>query len=304
MRDSNRRITTTGTEERTWRLLLEVPPSVFASVEEKLQEIEKAISAKLKHFDRTDENNHLGEVTIVPSAVVSATAGRVLPAVESIESRRLWGDGKVRLFLSHLAIDRADVSRVKDALALRGVAAFVAHEDIEPSRQWQHEIELALQTMHALAALVTPAFHGSNWTDQEVGWALGRGVPVLPVRLGQDPYGLFGKLQGISGSLNRSSQLAELLVAALLKNPATSAGMRRSLLRAFQAVNSFADAQSLKPLILLVKDYSEVDRDILWKACPENDQTYGANGVVRPFFGPIGNPPQTYPKSQDDEAPF
>ena len=52
--------------------------------------------------------------------------------------------------------------------------------------------------MDAFVALLTEGFHDSLWTDQEVGFALSRGVPILAVRLGKDPYGFIGKFQALS----------------------------------------------------------------------------------------------------------
>ena len=51
--------------------------------------------------------------------------------------------------------------------------------------------------MDAFAALMTEGFHDSDWTDQEVGFALARGVPVIAVKLGRDPYGFLGKFQAL-----------------------------------------------------------------------------------------------------------
>lgn len=77
-------------------------------------------------------------------------------------------------------------------------SCFVAHDAIQPSRQWQEVIELALRTCDVLVAYVTPDFASSAWTDQEVGWALGRGSIVIPVRVGADPHGFFGAYQAVS----------------------------------------------------------------------------------------------------------
>ena len=54
-----------------------------------------------------------------------------------------------------------------------------------------------------------PGFPKSRWTDQEVGWALGRDVHVLPVRRGIDPYGFLGEVQGIQGIGKTVGQVAE-----------------------------------------------------------------------------------------------
>ena len=79
------------------------------------------------------------------------------------------------------------------------MSGFIAHKDIEPTKKWQDEIELALSTADAMLALLTPGFHASKWTDQEIGFALGRGLPILTVLLGEEPYGFLAREQAIQG---------------------------------------------------------------------------------------------------------
>jgi hypothetical protein len=78
------------------------------------------------------------------------------------------------------------------------MSCFVAHEDIHPTTEWQDEIENALSTMDAFVALMTDNFHESDWTDQEVGYAFARGVPIVAARLERNPYGFIGKFQGLA----------------------------------------------------------------------------------------------------------
>jgi hypothetical protein len=54
--------------------------------------------------------------------------------------------------------------------------------------------------MHALCAIVTPEFHTSRWCEQEVGFALGRPVPVMSVRLGSEPSGFLSQLPVAEGA--------------------------------------------------------------------------------------------------------
>jgi hypothetical protein len=165
----------------TWALRLEAPVPIWASAEPRLPAIEKDFLKKLSYFERLHPNDPIGEVSISPIAPGKTAVGqRIAPS--DVEVRRLWPDGRFRLFLSHLAKHKAGVSKLKDELEQFGISAFVAHEAIKPSLEWQREIELALRSMHALVALITPEFHASNWTDQEIGWAFGRGVLVVPVR--------------------------------------------------------------------------------------------------------------------------
>lgn len=52
--------------------------------------------------------------------------------------------------------------------------------------------------MDALAAILMPGFKESDWTDQEVGVAVGRGVLVIPIIRGLILYGLISKFQGMN----------------------------------------------------------------------------------------------------------
>ncbi len=112
--------------------------------------------------------------------------------------KRIWSDSGFRVFLSHKTEAKLETAELKQALKLYGISCFVAHEDIHPTHEWQYEIENALSSMDALVALMTEEFHDSNWTDQEVGFAFGRGVPIIAVRLGKDPYGFIGKFQALT----------------------------------------------------------------------------------------------------------
>jgi len=125
---------------------------------------------------------------------------------------RIWSPG-YRLFLSHKVASKWETSVLKEALKPFGISCFVAHEDIEPTKQWQDEIENALLTMDAFIAVMTPDFHDSKWTDQEVGFAVARGVPIIAIRLGTDPYGFIAKFQALRCTWEQAPiRVAQLLI--------------------------------------------------------------------------------------------
>ncbi|KKK94756.1 hypothetical protein LCGC14_2679680, partial [marine sediment metagenome] len=254
-------------------------------------------------FDRQYPNDHLDEVTTSPIAAGALPLGQRM-APSEIEVRRLWSDGRFRLFLSHVSKHKVAVSSLKEALCLRGVDAFVAHEDIEPSLDWQREIELGLRSMHALAAIITPDFRESRWTDQEVGWALGRGILVVPVRLGADPHGLAGRFQAVSGSLQQPEALAEDVVKALLANQQTHGEMQRALIDTFAKASSCDMAKVLCRLLESITDIADEERDVLWRACSENAQVVDAIGVADAIYAVFGTPPATKPSEVHDGIPF
>lgn len=135
-----------------------------------------------------------------------------------------WEADHFRLFISHVSESHVDASALANILrGCYGVDGFVAHADIEPSADWQTEIEASFQTMDALLAYLTPGFAASLWCNQEVGWALGRGSLALSVRLGEDPRGFAGRFQAVAGRDGRPVGIAERVFNALAANKATAA---------------------------------------------------------------------------------
>ncbi len=286
----------------TYALMLDVPIPVFATLEPKLPDFEKNISSKLAIFCRNLTNDHLNGVSITPlTSKLTSVGPRAKPA--DAEVKHIWSEGFFRLFLSHVSAHKAAVAKLKIELQFRGISAFVAHEDITPSLEWQNEIEMALRSMHALAALLTPDFHPSNWTDQEVGFALGKGVLVVPVRMGSDPYGFIGKVQGLSGSMDQPARVASLLANTLLNHPSTHRHMRKGLASAFAAAKSYANAISLSKVIAVVTDFAADEKAVIQRACKENDQVFSATGVVSRVCSAIGVP-EPNKVAEGDDVPF
>jgi hypothetical protein len=83
-----------------------------------------------------------------------------------------------------------EATRLKGCLAPYAINGFVAHEDIHPTLEWQTEIERALYAMDAFIAIHTPGFSASIWTQQEIGFAVARGVKIISFKMGEDPTGL------------------------------------------------------------------------------------------------------------------
>jgi hypothetical protein len=149
--------------------------------------------------------------------------GTKVEATETDRGSALWAPDSFRLFMSHVAVHKVFVSEVKKWLVRWGIDGFVAHEDIEPGREWEVEIERGLRTCDALVAFLTPEFPTSKWCDQEVGYCVGRLVPIVPVRLGLDPYGFIGRYQGIQGHGLSSYQLTDVIAEALVTHEQTAA---------------------------------------------------------------------------------
>lgn len=155
-----------------------------------------------------------------------------------------WRKGMFRVFLSHLAAHKVTAAKLQEACLGFGMSCFVAHSDIEPTQEWQTQIETALATSDALVALLHPEFHASNWTDQEIGYAMGRGIPVYSVRLGQDPYGFIGKFQAFTEKGTDLTALARELFESFRKNKQTQARIGDVLVSLFEESGSYAEAKT------------------------------------------------------------
>lgn len=127
---------------------------------------------------------------------------------QTIATPKFWRQGDFRLFISHLAKYKDEAAEFQIFLSRKGISSFVAHNDIEPTKGWMDEILSALETAQAMVALFREGFHQSNWTDQEIGYAMGRRLLIIAVRSGQDPYGFIGQFQALNGVGKEPEQLA------------------------------------------------------------------------------------------------
>jgi hypothetical protein len=163
-------------------------------------------------------------------------------AVSGVEPP-FWHKDMLRLFISHLATHKIFAAELQEALLEYGISAFVAHNDIEPTLEWQAQIEAALTTCEALLALLHDKFHASNWTDQEIGFVMGRRMPAFAVRFSETPYGFIGRFQAFNGNGKTAAVLAREIFDSFRKNKQTQRRMNEVLVTLFEKSGSFAQAK-------------------------------------------------------------
>lgn len=177
-------------------------------------------------------------------------------SVTSSETR-FWLAGHFRLFLSHVSSYKESAAHLQGALRKYGISAFVAHEDIEPTQEWLDEIEKALFTMDALAALVMSGFTESNWTDQEVGVAVGRDVLVIPIFKDLHPYGFISKYQGLRGNGKTVGEVADALFQIISNNLKTKNRMAEALVDQIILSSDAVDAKEKLSLLQRIETLPE-----------------------------------------------
>lgn len=197
---------------------------------------------------------------------------------EAARLEGLWGEGRIRAFISHKAEDKILATNLQKSLRRHGIASFVAHMDIEPLEEWQDEIESALFSMDILVALMTEKFSESNWTDQEIGVAIGRQAPIFSIRLGRDPYGFIGKYQAMQGSGKNAEEISKEIFSFLLSGSKVSDDLKDSAKGAYilavREAGSFDDAKHLSDFLEMIDRLSPCQEEALVEAFNQNDQVY------------------------------
>lgn len=142
----------------------------------------------------------------------------------AIQRPKAWeGIDGFRVFISHLSKDKDKATRLRDALKKYGVSAFVAHEDIEPSLEWQVQIERALHCMELFVSVHTEGYSKSFWSQQELGFAVGKGRKIIALRMGEDPTGFISKHQAISRGTKTAEEIVEKIDGLLKVDDRTKA---------------------------------------------------------------------------------
>ena len=208
------------------------------------------LEEKLRFFEA--ENRKLNDAAHHNADVSKIWANQRVVSKE--EADRIWGTSFnfIRVFLSHKTEYKLQVAELKNQLRGYGIDCFVAHNDIEPTEAWQIEIENALLTMDIFVAIMTPDFHTSLWTDQEIGFACARNVPRIAVRMGCDPYGFIGRNQGLNADwtdlsgkittlLKNHPKMVDAWIDALQICPCCDVGNK--LAAFFKSVNTLSDIQ-------------------------------------------------------------
>lgn len=217
-----------------------------------------------------------------------------------------WQPGMFRVFISHLSAHRAAAARLQQAFERYGISCFVAHNDIEPSEEWQLQIETALASCDALIAILHNGFHASNWTDQEIGYVMGRKLPIFTLMIDEAPYGFIGRFQAFAAKGKQPAEVAEEIFRVLLKHKQTHRRMASIAVSFFEKSASF---QAAKDRIEYLESLPEGDATLgarIVKAAEENGQIASATDVparVEALARKWGYKPSVE-HSPDDEIPF
>ncbi len=201
------------------------------------------------------------------------------------ESLAIWGPGHIRLFISHRDVHKVAAKDLAIALSGYGISAFVAHDTIEPMTTWQSEILKGLETMEVLLAFITDDFHDSTWVNQEIGFALGRNVPIIPLKLQKlDPQGFFGDLQALKWKLEDVAASAPKIYDVLAEKLGNKGRLQDGLIAAFVQSPDFDQTKvRFDRLNAVCKSLSEEEVDQIIDGFQRNSQLYNAGHLTSKY---------------------
>lgn len=198
----------------------------------------------------------------------------------------LWTDGMVRLFITHSAIHKGFAHKVAERLGTAGVHGFVAHDSVEVTAEWQTVIERALNTCDALAALVHPEANGSVWCQQEIGWAMGRGIPHFLIRIPTVPTGFPARTQWSMCEPDAPDVAAEHILKWVNGLPGFGDRLTSGLFEALRRARSYEGARDVAVRIAQVAPLTSAQMDVLDEIVAGNDQV-GGSIIARRALEPV-----------------
>ena len=99
-----------------------------------------------------------------------------------------------RVFVSYAHDDAPLPGEVINALRGQGLNP-ISDADITPGTPYAVAIQRMIATAHALVIVLTPRSQARKWVDQEIGYAVARGVPVVPLARDATPGEMLDGIQ-------------------------------------------------------------------------------------------------------------
>ncbi len=194
----------------------------------------------------------------------------------------IWAADHIRLFISHRDADKIGARRIADALGAFGFSAFVAHEAIIAGNEWRRDLREALDTMDVMLVLVGD--QDSSWVDQEIGFALARNVPIVPICYEtRMPRGFLDNTQALRMDLGSARLDVSALVQVMTEGLDGRVRIKDALIAAFLKSTSYPEAiERFDRLTSTVDAISEEQSATLIRGFLANDQLYGSGYLAGP----------------------
>lgn len=179
----------------------------------------------------------------------------------------------VRLFISYNDEDKKLAGEIKNYLEYFGLDVFVAHDDINPSLEWQEVIIQNLDSTDIFLPLITEHFQRSAWVDQETGIALTKNKLIIPISVnGFNPYGFIAKYQSLK--LNNEDLFGSCIkiIKAIMDNKRFNFPLSDTLIKRLEKSGTFENTGKISKLLSEFNDLTKQQLEEIIRITLANDQ--------------------------------
>ena len=182
---------------------------------------------------------------------------------------------QIKIFFSYSTENRKEVGRINRNLEGEVFKGFLAHEDINPSREWQDEIHRNLRECDVFIPYITKKFKESKWTDQECGIAYAHSKLIIPLEVELAPYGFINKYQSLKFDPEYILSGTVKIVQTILDNKRFG-DLKELIIEQFIGSKNFDSANVFSSILKDYPTFSEEEVKRISKGSFKNNQVLGA----------------------------
>lgn len=220
---------------------------------------------------------------------------------EESQKRNRYVGQTLRVFISYSTADKLKAGAIKDGLNHFGIDAYVAHDDITGGEEWRTSILNNLKKCDLFIPLISENFSKSDYANQEVGFAICKEIPIIPISLdGKNPYGFLEMFQAIKNFKFEElhffgSQKTQLdckdsifnLLSIILAKPSLKESMKDCLIRSLNNMWSYAMAERQLNLLESLENFTNEQANEIIIQSIDNSQihdAYKCKPILRKFI--------------------
>lgn len=257
------------------------------------------IYAPLEQYHKLKSLNRRDYKTLRETVLDIHPPGDDSPEITSVDFRIKWGqedlpadenievsssDIGMKIFVSYSNNDKARAGKLKSTLENYGLNVFLAHEDIEPTTEWQERILAELKSCDVFIPLLTPHFKASNWTGQETGIADGNKKLIIPLKAGLNPFGFIARFQALNFNTNNLAGVRKSILD-IMAEKSDKNKLIESLIQGLSQSTSFDDANEKTQYLRKMQDQLNFGQVLkIIKGAFHNSQVYHGHESA-PFIG-------------------
>lgn len=188
---------------------------------------------------------------------------------------------RLQVFISYSDLDKLIAGKLKEYLITYcGYNAFLAHEDMVPSKNFKEEIIKKIKKMDVFVPLISQNFVTSAYADQEVGIAIAEKRKIIPISIDLNPYGFISDYHALKyrDDLKNLAITIGLLVVKNFPNKYQKKA-KDSIVKALDGSLHFVDSNVIISILCECQNLNTEQLDSIQKSIKNNSQVKGAYGL-------------------------